>query len=307
LEIKMEELWDDQAGIGDEVEELEAEKLEESEESEEVAEVAELEKPERRFETRAGDVPRNKAASAVLPGTVPVDATHHRDATPTSPAPEPRLIPIRDKHYAFGRAASFAEFVAQSSHYGTLLRNRYAETRLPPDQQAWMMRYPDTLCVLALVTEEDPDTLAVLPVVARLLDSSRRFDLRILRDDESLAALAVLLPELDLGAALEEWDLPQFLCFDEELDLVAQWGPRPATMEDPLEGWLRRHPEYETLAEDDSVEAQTSYADLVEELIYEMRVWYNSGAARACLDEWRDLLLGLLSAEDQAQLENEVA
>ena len=55
-------------------------------------------------------------------------------------------------------------------------------------------------------------------------------------------------------------------------------------------GWMLSAEEYEALAEDDSVEGRDRYLALVEKLITEMRVWYNSGLAASCLDEWLGLL-----------------
>ena len=124
-----------------------------------------------------------------------------------------------------------------------------------------------------------------------------------MNDDDDLAPLAVLAPDLDLATLLDEWDLPQFLCFDEDWYLQAQWGPRPSAAEGQVERWLTDHPEYEILAEDESPEGQEQYAALVEELVYEMRVWYNSGLAQRCLDEWLELLRAWQAADDPSAAE----
>jgi hypothetical protein len=105
---------------------------------------------------------------------------------------------------------------------------------------------------------------------------------------------------LDITTILEEWDLPQFLCFDEDWYLQAQWGPRPSQAEAQVERWLAAHPEYETLADDETPEGHDRYVALVEELIFEMRTWYNSGLARNCLDEWLDLLRAWQAEEPPA-------
>jgi len=195
-----------------------------------------------------------------------------------------------DKLLAYNHGLRYAEFVQRSSRFGRLLHTRYAEARLGPAVQWAAVSFPESMYILALVSEEDPDTLAVLPIIARLAEAGPRLSLRILNDDGDLAPLGTLAPELDLGTLLEEWDLPQFLCFDEDWYLQAQWGPRPNAAEAQVERWLAGHPEYETLAEDESPAGQEQYAALVEELVYEMRVWYNSGLTARCLDEWLDLL-----------------
>jgi hypothetical protein len=195
-----------------------------------------------------------------------------------------------DKGLAYGRALQYDEFVQRSSHFARLLRTRYDETRLGPAVQLATVTFPETLNILAVISEEDPDTLAVLPVIARLVDAGPRLQLRILCDEDDLSPLATLAPELDLGTLLDEWDLPQFLCFDEDWYQQAQWGPRPSRAEAQVETWLEAHPEYEALAEDETTVGHDRYLALVEELISEMRVWYNSGLATDCLDEWLVLL-----------------
>lgn len=205
-----------------------------------------------------------------------------------------------DKVLAYGRGLRFDEFARRSPRFAGLLRTRYAETRLGPAVQMAAAAFPETMNILALVSEEDPDTLAVLPVVARLVDAGARLQLRLLCDEEDLAPLRTLAPDLDPATLLEEWDLPQFLCFDEDWYVQAQWGPRPARAEEQVESWLAAHPEYEQLADDETTAGQDRYAALVEELIYEMRAWYNSGLARSCLDEWLDLLRAWQAEESPA-------
>lgn len=202
-----------------------------------------------------------------------------------------------DKAIAYGRCMTFSEYCLSQEDQGDLLRMRYAETRLAAALQAAMSEYGDTLSVVVLVADEDPDTIAVLPVIARLLAVSQRIHLRILTDDD-IHPLTVLLPDLDTAAALEEWDLPQFLIFDEEWELQTQWGPRPAQAERNLTEWLSRYPEYERLADDESAEAQRRYAELTILLTHEMRVWYNSALAAACQQEFCNALATLLPADE---------
>ena len=220
------------------------------------------------------------------------------------PSPAPVTAFLRavhhDKVLAFSRALQYDEFVRRSPRYASLLRTRYDETRLGPAVQLAAVSFPDTLNILALISEEDPDTLAVLPIVARLADASPRLRLRILCDEDDLSPLVTLAPDLDLATLIDEWDLPQFLCFDEDWYQQAQWGPRPGNAEAQVETWLASHPEYEALAEDDTVEGRDRYLALVDRLIAEMRVWYNSGLAASCLDEWLELLRAWQADESPA-------
>jgi hypothetical protein len=206
------------------------------------------------------------------------------------------VVLAEDKTLAYGRCMTFTDYCRLQTDRGRLLQMRYAETRLAPTLQASMVEYGDALAVVALVIDGDPDMIAVLPVIARLLSVSGRVQLRVLTDAD-MRPLAVLLPDVDLAASLEEVDLPQFFIFDEEWELQAQWGPRPAQAERNLLEWFSRYPEYETLADDESAAAQDRYAALTTVLIHEMRIWYNSSLAEACEREFYDVLAALLSDE----------
>jgi hypothetical protein len=207
-------------------------------------------------------------------------------------------IAVTDKLIAYIQAHPFREFAGSAPRYSRLLWDRYAETRLGPKLQEMAVNYPFTLNVLALATVDDPDTVTVLPAVSRLFDAGSRLQLRILSDEEDLSPLTILLPDVDLVAAIEEWDLPQFFLFDEEWELQGQWGPRPTAAEPKVEAWLADHPEYERMAEDET--ANPDAAALEQSLLNEMRLWYNSGLNQECLKEWTDLLVGLQNGDDAA-------
>jgi hypothetical protein len=203
-----------------------------------------------------------------------------------------------DKVLAYGQGLLFTEFVRRSQRYSALLRTRLAEARLGPAIQMVAACFPETLNIVAILSEEDPDTLCVLPLIQRLVAGGSRLNLRIFCDDDDLSPLAILAPELDVVAQFEEWDLPQFLCFDEDWYLQAQWGPRPQHAEAQVETWLAAHPQYASLAEDESAEGHDRYLALLDELVCEMRMWYNSGLAASCLDEWLDLLRVLQGGDE---------
>lgn len=197
------------------------------------------------------------------------------------------------KSLAYTSASSLEEFLAfeidDSQRYGVRLQ----EVRIDADAQLFFNSYPDTLYFVLLVTVDDPDTLAVLPIVARIAASSPRFGLRILRDDADLSLMNMLVDEVDFLEDLDDLDLPQLYVFDEEWQLQEQWGPRPQEAEAYLESWLEQHPEYEAL--DDDSEA---YGAVVTALNNEMRLWYNSGLTQACVAEIWQLLAGLQSDND---------
>ncbi len=238
-------------------------------------------------------------ADVVSPDIAAADVLPVDDVLADVPEPPPvRILPL-DRTLAFNHCQTYAMFLLDQEDQGRLLTQRYAETRLLPAAQDAMAHYPDILSILALVDGEDPDTVAVLPIITRLVDSAPRIQLRVLADEDDLTALAMLLPDLDVDAALEDWDLPQFLIFDEDWELQGQWGPRPAAAERNLEAWLSRYPEYETLAEDESEAGLARFAELTEKLVQEMRIWYNSGLSANCQTEFCDMLTSL-QAPDEA-------
>lgn len=234
------------------------------------------------------------------------DTAENQEPAP-SPQPPPLMISLAaDKSTAFGWASTFDDLCRLPDPYGRLFQTRLAETRLLPTAQELLATYRDALAVVALVTPEDPDTIAVLPVVARMVAASPRMNLRIVTDEEDPALLRLLLEDHDMAHALEEWDLPQLFWFDEDWELQAQWGPRPAAAEPKVEAWLRTHPAYEALAEDESPEGQRRYTALTRSLSAEMRVWYNSSLATAVQTELCELLTSLQS-EDEAGSAGELA
>lgn len=208
------------------------------------------------------------------------------------------LVLPDDRLLAFEGCLTFREYCELQEERDRLLWMRYAETRLEPSLQLKLNAYEEPLNILAVVTDEDPDTVAVLPIIARMVDASPRLQLRVLPESCDLTPLVALLPGVDALSTVEEWVLPQFLIFDEEWELQAQWGPRPSQAEGNLSEWLSRYPEYETLADDETPAAQRRYAALTTALTYEMRVWYNSSLATACQQEFCNMLLAIVQSEE---------
>ena len=199
---------------------------------------------------------------------------------------------------AFYTGLTMQEFIDDNDLYGKMLTHRYREVRLPPEAQAYFNVYPDLTYIIVLATPEDPDTVAVVPVLDAIVQSSPRLSMRLIRDDDDLTLLDLLLPNSDLINDLEELDLPQAFFFDDEWQLLGQWGPRPQEAESYLDGWLERNPEYETLADSSDDDDQQAYGALLEQLTCEMRVWYNSGLDDACTEEVLQLLSNLQTDEN---------
>jgi hypothetical protein len=138
-----------------------------------------------------------------------------------------------------------------------------------------------------------------------LADCGIRFDLRIVcAADDGFGALSAWLEENGASDLLNDPDLPLLLLFDEEWQLQEQWGPYPQAMEPLLDAWLESHPSYEALADDESPAGQAEYAQLLDSLIWEMRIWFNTELDRVSGTEIAELLRGLVD-DDADNIEDE--
>lgn len=214
-----------------------------------------------------------------------------------------KTLPLTQRSLVLTASPSFREFLQANPVLAAAFRSRRREIRLPLADQEFFASYPDTLHFLLLLAEESPETLVVAPVLAMIATSSPRFTLQIVRDTDDLTALDRLVEELDLAGAVNELELPLLLIFDEEWNYQGHWGPHPQEVERRLDEWFEHHPDYETLAESETPEAQANYAALLGQLTHEMRVWYNSSLNTACVREVRQLLASLL--DDEAADEEE--
>lgn len=190
---------------------------------------------------------------------------------------------------------SFEEFASSAVDYGSLLRNRLAEVQLSSAVQAKLAAFPDTQHWMVICADDSPDTVAVVPIIKRMVDACPRMDLRIFREDDDLSSLMDITEdlELDLSDDLSDVDTPLLLILDEEYQVLGQWGPRPDAAERQLDSWVDAHPQYEALADSDDPDDQVRYADLVDELTLEMRLWYNSGLNPKCVAELMALVENL--------------
>ncbi|MDQ3249246.1 MAG: thioredoxin family protein [Chloroflexota bacterium] len=216
-------------------------------------------------------------------------------------APVITFLPLNQKAFVFTTSPTVREFLEQSPVLAPAIRQRYAEVRIPLIDQTFFVTYPDNLNFIVLLHEESPETIVVFPILMRIANSSPRFTLRILRDDDPLGLLATLVDEFDFTTDLADIDLPLLLIFDEEWNFQGHWGPHPQAAEPYLDQWFEQHPTYATLAEDESVAGHIDYAALLDELTHTMRVWYNSGLNRACVHEIHELLASFIDEGELAE------
>lgn len=207
-------------------------------------------------------------------------------------------MPVQQKIFAFTSGLTAGEFLAATPALAKLVHQRYQEVRIPAPIQDYLINYPDQLAFALLLSEEAPETPIILPIWMRIAQLSPRFALRIFRDADNLNLLNQLLEEIDLNEDLSELELPLCFLFDEEWNQQSQWGPHAQAAEPYFDQWFEQHSEYETLADDEAPEAQRRYVRLINDLIDQMRVWYNSELDRATLQEIRDLLATLREEEE---------
>ncbi len=195
-----------------------------------------------------------------------------------------KALPIQDKAFLFTANLTLSEYLDTLSVQRPLLRTRMAEVRLPTDKQDFLVTYPDILNLLLVVSEDAPETAIILPIIERIVAASPRLVLRVIRDTDDLSGLEATIDDLDLGED-SETDLPLLLIFDEEWNWREQWGPRPEAAEPRFDRWIETHPAFEQLSNSDEEEDQDAYWQLAEQLLQEMRVWYNSGLDQECIGE----------------------
>ena len=205
-----------------------------------------------------------------------------------------QTVPFTEKSLLYSCASTYAEYVASSSRQD-FLEMRDREIRLLPEDQAYFTAYPDFTHWLIVAADDSPDTLVVLPLLAHMAAWAPRLVLRVVGEDDAASLLPALIDDAKLLASLAEADLPLLISFDDAWQFQEQWGPHPQAIEPLLEQWLNAHEDFEQLAEDESVTGQAAYTRLLDQLLLEMRLWYNSGLNHACGEEltallarWRD-------------------
>ena len=229
---------------------------------------------------------------AIPEPAIPMQTVLSQTAQPQPVQPqivEPQTVPFTDKGLLYSCAPTYAEYVASSSRLD-FLEIRAREIRLLPEDQAYFTAYSDLTHWLIVAADDSPDTLVVLPVLAHMAAWAPRLSLRVVGEDEAALLLLALIDDADLLASLTDADLPLLISFDDAWQFQEQWGPHPQAIEPFIEQWLNEHEDYELLAEDESVAGQAAYTRLLDQLLLEMRLWYNSGLNHACGEELCALL-----------------
>ena len=202
------------------------------------------------------------------------------------------VIPIQEPVFAFTSGETFEEFcAAQPLALAGLLRRIFAGVRIDPDTQLYLTNFPVWLTSVVIVEDMSPDTAMIVPILVRMAEACPRLELRIVSTSTNLTALNDLVEEdMDLEADFDDLDFPLLLFFDEEWNQQARWGPRPVAGEKRLADWLAAHPDYEALLDSEDGDDSPELTQMLEQLIHQMRFWYNDDLTAACIGEIREIL-----------------
>jgi len=208
-------------------------------------------------------------------------------------------LPIHQKSFTITALMAFGEYLSTLSlEQRQFMQIRRGEVRLPTEHQDFLLNYPDVLNFVLLISDDAPETAIIAPIIAHITATAPRLTLHIVRDTDDLTMLEAAVDDLTLDEE-NDIDLPLLFVFDEEWNCQTQWGPQPESAEAYLVQWLETNPSYEQLAESDDAEGQEMYWQLTDQLLYEMRMWYNSSLDKECIREICELL-ALLSDDDDS-------
>jgi diadenosine tetraphosphatase ApaH/serine/threonine PP2A family protein phosphatase len=97
-----------------------------------------------------------------------------------------------------------------------------------------------------------------------------------------------------LGREVSRHSLPLLALFDDERQYLGKWGPHPAGFVSYMDDWRKRHPDSAPEIEFGPGGSPHQDVALHNELIHEMRLWYNSALNQASIVEVRALLESVL-------------
>lgn len=199
------------------------------------------------------------------------------------------------KSVIYQRLPTFAEYLVLVPQSRSLLETRLREVRIPPDDLSFFVAYPRRTRLLAVVSDDSPSTLVVLPVIAHVAEQSPRLDLRVVREAEAADLLAALTGEAQAGDFLADAALPRLLIFDDQWQIQAHWGPHPKE----IDAYRARRQPAQTNPTPHTPAHQT------DQLTQELRLWYNSGLNDHCIAELRTLLAALHPVKNDTDEEND--
>ncbi len=165
------------------------------------------------------------------------------------------------KHY-FEKAMKVEEFETLLGEHAELFKLHYEKFQVSPGTQEILMK-TSPLKVLALTEPWCGDSLAIYPVIKKIVENTRSWELRVLLRDENLDLMDQFLTRG--GRAV-----PIFLFLTGDYSLLFKWGPRPKAAQDIYE-------EYRERIESGQIEKK--------DIIKKIRYFYSSNAGQSILSE----------------------
>ena len=166
---------------------------------------------------------------------------------------------------------TYTDFRAAAQKHEGLWNGLYVHQRIPDDAVKRLKELPAPRHVLVLAEDWCGDAASLVPVLAKLVDSAPEMvDLRVFRRDENLDIMDRYLSKG--GRAI-----PVAVVYDEDMQEIGWWGPRPA----PAQAMFReRFREFEAGRLEDKV------GDVLRPVLR----WYREDRGRHTIDEFLTIL-----------------
>ncbi len=128
---------------------------------------------------------------------------------------------VNEERFLSGKL--YNDFLKNADEYAELYEHHYKRT-LIAEQDSEFLNKLQNLNILVLTEIKCPDSVTVLPVVQKWIQSSNNIKMRILERDENLDIMDNYLT--NGGRAI-----PKLIFYDRTFHEVGSWGPRPAVIQ----------------------------------------------------------------------------
>ncbi len=171
----------------------------------------------------------------------------------------------------YEKGLTYDEYRKTIAKHEGLWTGVYDHQRIPPDAEARLIELPGRRRILVLAEDWCGDAASLVPTIARLADSAPRLvELRVLRRDENLD---VMDEHLSHGGR----SIPVAIVFDEDMNKLGWWGPRPG----PAQAVFRK-----LIREYRAGRLQNKSAEVHKPLLR----WYREDRGRHTIDELLTIL-----------------
>ncbi len=167
----------------------------------------------------------------------------------------------------FESDSTFDEFRKAAKKHEGLWNGLYEHSEIPEDAVIRLKNLPGKRHVLVLAEDWCGDAASIVPILARMADAAGdMIDLRVVRRDENLD---IMDAHLTHGGR----SIPLAIVYDEDMNELGSWGPRPA----PAQAMYRE--KIRALEEG-------RLKDKVEDVYRLLLKWYRQDRGRHIVDEF---------------------